>query len=241
MGLFDWVKKIIPAAVSFIPGIGQIAGPALGALMGGGAQDLSPQEIEALIQAQKDSARARELTESAVDRSRGGYDLAMEEWGKDEPMREGYRTGAMNFASRQNPFAVNPATGAAPEGGVGATMASALGGFDPNAKFNASMGLMRAPQPGFAPSTGYGGTGGYTPLNPTTVPGPRGIFGGLMDNFGGVSEGGPMSQPEGMAGGDSMMGSLMSRVMQRFGGQERGSATDFITPSRRGSSIKRAV
>jgi hypothetical protein len=233
MGLFDWVKKIIPAAVSFIPGIGQIAGPALGALMGGGggggAGDLSPEQIAAIVQASKDQARARELTEGAIDRSRGATDLAMGEWEKDEPMREGFRRGAMDFSSAQNPFAKNPATGA-PAGG-GAFPA----GFDPNARYMESLGMRPGPSPGFAPSTGYGGTGGYTPLNPTSnVPG--GIYAGLFDNFGGVSEGGPLG------GGDGgFMGSMMNRVMQRFGSQERGSGTDFITPSRRGSSIKRAV
>ena len=164
-----------------------------------------------------------------MDRSRGATDFAMGEWDKGEPQREGYRTGAMDFSSASNPFAKNPATGAAPAGGQAASMP---GGFDPNAKYMESLGLMPGPSPGFAPSTGYGGSGGYTPPNPTTGP-MGGIFGGLFDNFGGVNEGGPM--------GDGGMGTLANKVLQRFGGQERGSGTDFITPSRRSSSIKRAV
>ncbi len=45
----------------------------------------------------------------------------------------------------------------------------------------------------------------------------------------------------GGGGGGGSMGTMANEVMRRFGGQERGSGTDFITPSRRSSSIKRAV
>jgi hypothetical protein len=240
MSFWDTIKKIGTAATNFIPVVGPMVSQGLGALLGGGgsggAKDLSPEEIAAVIQQAKDSQKARDLTDSAVDRSRAGQEFAEEEYGKGEAQREGYRTGAMDFSSKQNPFAMNPATGER-SGGRGMMP----GGFDPNAKFMASMGMMPGPTPGFAPSTGYGGTGGYTPPNPTT-PGPGGVFGGLFDMFGGVSEGGPMSQVmSGAEGGAGGMGSMVNRVMQRFGGQERGSGTDFITPSRRGSSIKRAM
>ena len=83
--------------------------------------------------------------------------------------------------------------------------------------------------PGFTPSTGLGGTGGFTPPSPT--------IGGSAE----IAAGLPQSET----------GSIASRVasklgggadfQRRFGTQERGSSTDFLTPSRRASGIKRSV
>ncbi len=181
MGVFDFIKKIIPSVVSLIPGVGPIAGQVLGAVMGGGGggggKDMSPEQLAATLQAARDSAKSRKLTDESVDRSRGATEFAMGEWDKGEGQREGYRTGAMNFGSRQNPFAINAATGMGfgPPGGGGGDVSRAAAGaegyFDPNAKFMASMGMQPGPQTGFAPSNGMGGTGGYTPPNPTTQPG----------------------------------------------------------------------
>ncbi len=201
---------------------------------------MSPEQLAATLQAARDSAKSRKLTDESVDRSRGATEFAMGEWDKGEGQREGYRTGAMNFGSRQNPFAINAATGMGfgPPGGGGGDVSRAAAGaegyFDPNAKFMASMGMQPGPQTGFAPSNGMGGTGGYTPPNPTTQPG-GGVFGSVQDAFGmlpGMGGGG---------GGGGSMGTMANEVMRRFGSQERGSGTDFITPSRRSSSIKRAV
>jgi hypothetical protein len=254
MGIFgtigNFFKKALPAAASFIPGIGPIAGGALGAIMnsiGGGDAAKGGLEgfgtastLQALLQQGKDSKRARELIEQAVGQSNEAADIAREEFRLDAPMRQGFRQGALNFADPTNPFARSQ----------GQALGNPfLGGFDPNSKFNESLGISPAPTPGFFPSSGLGGSGGFPQPSPGVQGQGGGIFGSIMGPLQQLLQGGgqtPGFNPNAASPGfvprtAGPMGSLANRIEQRFGSQERGSGTDFITPSRRASSIKRAI
>jgi hypothetical protein len=242
MGFFDVIKNIGKAAVGFIPGIGPIASAGLNALDSAltGTGPEGALSIQDQINLQRDQAKARELAGEARKKSDRAVQVQEDLYAADAPLREGYRAGAMNFFDPTNPFARS--SGQLVGGGPSL-------GFDPNSKFMQSIGLSPAPSPGFAPSSGLGGSGGVPEVSPDATGRPAGgVFGGLLERL--TSQlGQPMGTPgfnpnaasPGFVPNTAQPGSFANLLESRFGGQERGSGTDFITPSRRASGVKRAV
>lgn len=120
-GLLDFAAPVAGA----IPGVGPIASAAMGGLakfggsggdpkaaLSGAAQGVGAQQVRKSIQNQRqDSQRARELVNQAVGQTQGGMDIALRQHRRGQPLRQGFRQGAMNFFDPTNPFSTNVAAG----------------------------------------------------------------------------------------------------------------------------------
>jgi hypothetical protein len=290
MGIFGFLKKLLPTALSLIPGVGGIAGTVASSLLGGGGGG-GGEELRNSVQAERDMAKARALSGESLDVSREAADIARGEWETDEPLRADFREGALNFGSAANPFAMrggaptggsttggdmasmmsalSPQGGAGggigeavsslvgggpqaegPMGGIGGMIGKIMGGGAPGGPMDTVTGgggsadIIRMllgeggirgrsfdefARPGYAPSTGLGGTGGYTPPPPS--------LGGAAE----MQLGMPPSETGSIGARAATLLAGGPDFQQRFGTQERGSSTDFLTPSRRASAVKRSV
>lgn len=207
-GIGDILEEVGPALgplASFIPGVGPIAAPLLGALgggasggiggaLGGALAGLSANEIRQLLeQQQKDAERARELTNQAVG-------IGTEQFQKDAPLRESFRTGALTFQDPTNPF-TSVISGAQPRSPIENVAQQAggrggFGGFIGGALQNAlSGGQLVAP----------GGGGGSPIIN---------VLGGSAGGGGGPGRPAP-------GGADSPIQSVASQLPAFGGGRAR--------------------
>ena len=107
----SFLKKIIPAALNFIPGVGPIAGTVANALLNKGGK--GGNNIQDQIQSTLDQQRSRKLAGESLDLSRESAGIARDEFAADAPLRESFREGALNFGDTGNPFSkIGPGGGA---------------------------------------------------------------------------------------------------------------------------------
>jgi hypothetical protein len=61
--------------------------------------------VKGVQQAGQDSSRARDLVNQAIAKAGGASDRANSEFAAGAPLRDAYRTAALNFRDPSNPFA----------------------------------------------------------------------------------------------------------------------------------------
>lgn len=122
MGFWSTLKgiagKALPIAGGLIGGpIGGAIGGALGGALSGGGSGaaqgiasgavggLTLQQIKkAMDEANKDRTRARGLADRSEGLVNEAMDHSRQQWGMGAPMRDAFRTGALNFGDPTNPF-----------------------------------------------------------------------------------------------------------------------------------------
>lgn len=227
--LGDVVKAGAPIAGSIFGGpLGGAIGGGISKMMsGGGVKDIlggaaTGGGMGALTQGfqqqRADSQRARQLVNDAVGTSQGAADIQMDQFNRDQPMRQGFRQGAQNFFDPTNPFSVN-------QGAPG----------------NMSFGGQGMPQMPQMPQGGGGGgmaVGGGLNMPGGLGSAAQGALSQIMP--GGQGQGAGQAQPPTTREGNPM-GSVRSRLEGALGGGGGGPGGFGGTPGINGSATGRAV
>lgn len=148
-------------------GMGEEGGPTGQGILQGAGQGLSTQQmLEAFRQQQADAERARELVNQGVDFSGQSADIAMNQFQQDQPLRQAFRQGAMNFSDPTNPFAQSAGAGMMPQPQPQLDPRIAQGGGQPAEPQGPPPGSLSSRVQGMLATGGSGGFQGATTPSP---------------------------------------------------------------------------
>lgn len=86
--------------------------PSAGTVLGGAGLGLGAQQLlEQFRQQQEDASRARDLVNQGVGLSQQSADIALDQFQRNQPLRQAFRQGALGFSDPTNPFAQSAGAG----------------------------------------------------------------------------------------------------------------------------------